>query len=489
MKSFSGGKSPMDVVVDDAGNFLVSDVGDKCVRAYRITDGSIAYVINTSGEGYTLQWPLYVHIVRRRRPPAPHPATKGGGIVAPCTVETFGGGYSIISDTMQRKLLAFDDRGAFVREISLLTLGSHHMIRPRGIWTCSGESFAGSEGGGGGGKAPCFDGDALVVIDDSSDSVECFDSGDYSHVQTLIDSLEGVSLKPKVLRISDDGRLLIVGGATGLVRLLSIKRTYVASYRDLTTCRVNLSDCIVDKKVLNVAIARQLKNFQAKKASYLNRTLGIADGRDIDLKVEVLQQGGQAECREVLNETVDNNSDGVIQINNNEENGESDDDDCVILEDEEEEEEKEDTAGSVKDTSEVMQVNDPSKLVNVVESIAINVVDSTVVDVVDLDDDSFEIIDHVGVDDGDVESDGAVDDADDVEIDEGMVYHAGDIESDAAVVFHLGDILRDAPLVYHQGDIVSDAAVVYYAGDFDSDQDVVDIDNEDGDCVIVLESD
>lgn len=170
ISSFPAGSSPMNVAITCDNFIAVTDVGDKCVRVYSV-EGTLVNTIAQKGRGYELQWPLYVQVT---------------------STNSF-----IVSDVLQRKIFVFDEHGSFVKALQLKTYGANCVLRPHGICLNKNESF--------------------FVVDNALDTVELFRPDD-TYVQTILPSEDGSSIKPKVLRMSVDGQL-VIGGMTGIVKL------------------------------------------------------------------------------------------------------------------------------------------------------------------------------------------------------------------------------------------------------------------------------
>lgn len=170
ISSFSAGSSPMNVAITCDNFIAVTDVGDKCVRVYSV-EGTLVNTIAQKGRGYELQWPLYVQVTANNS--------------------------FIVSDVLQRKIFVFDEHGSFVKALQLKTYGANCVLRPHGICLNQNENF--------------------FVVDNALDTVELFRPDD-TYVQTILPSEDGSSIKPKVLRTSVDGQL-VIGGMTGIVKL------------------------------------------------------------------------------------------------------------------------------------------------------------------------------------------------------------------------------------------------------------------------------
>lgn len=194
ISSFSAGSSPMNVAITHDNFIAVTDVGDKCVRVYSV-EGTLVNTIAQKGRGYELQWPLYVQVASN---------------------DSF-----IVSDVLQRKIFVFDEHGSFVKALQLKTYGANCVLRPHGICLNQNENF--------------------FVVDNALDTVELFRVDD-TYVQTILPSEDGSSIKPKVLRTSADGQL-VIGGMTGIVKLFR----FIESNSKVQAVKVE-QPCIMDVK-------------------------------------------------------------------------------------------------------------------------------------------------------------------------------------------------------------------------------------------------
>lgn len=170
IRSFGGGTSPMALSVTGSDEIVISDAGAKNIHVYSV-EGVLIREIAQQGTGYKLKWPLYSCVARDDS--------------------------LIISDCHLQQVLYFDYKGRYVRTLPLKTYGGSEVLRPHGLCMNKGQD--------------------LFVIDHAIDSIEVF-KRDGTFIQTLVPSEEGTSMKPKVVRVSNDG-FLGIGGMTGTVRL------------------------------------------------------------------------------------------------------------------------------------------------------------------------------------------------------------------------------------------------------------------------------
>lgn len=171
IKAFAAGFSPMGLIVSAKDKIIISDPGEKCVHVFD-TKGKELQKIPTKGKSYQFQWPLYLSEVDE---------------------QSF-----VVSDCHAQKVHKFMNSGRFISTYKLKTFGGNEVLRPHGLCTYNEQD--------------------LFVIDTSLDSVEVF-TWDDCFVQTLLPHEEGISLKPKCMRLNKEGSLLVIGGRKGVVRV------------------------------------------------------------------------------------------------------------------------------------------------------------------------------------------------------------------------------------------------------------------------------
>ena len=174
MSAFPAGASPGSVCATKNDHLVVTDIKKKCLSVYNI-DGEVLRIIPTKGNGYVLDWPMYVATLQ-------------------------GGTNVIVSDSSRQKLFQFcADTGKFYGEFSAHTYQGDQVLRPHGLSV-----------------AP--DGD-IMIVDTAVDSVEVFHSQDRMFLQTLLQAEEvSTGMRLKAVSISSSGHMAI-GCLSGLVRL------------------------------------------------------------------------------------------------------------------------------------------------------------------------------------------------------------------------------------------------------------------------------
>lgn len=170
--SFSAGFSPMSLSVTSRDQLVITDSGSKSINVYSL-QGEVLKTITLDAGECKFQWPLY-------------PA-----------VDTDDNLYVV--DCHAQGVFKFNASGKFVCQMCLNTTPGNMVIRPHGI--CVGDY------------------DDIFIIDMAINSVEVF-AQEGCFIQSLFMMEECANLKPKVLRVSKNGKL-IIGGMTGKVRLLS----------------------------------------------------------------------------------------------------------------------------------------------------------------------------------------------------------------------------------------------------------------------------
>lgn len=179
------GGNPASVAVNNRQELLVCDIGQKCV--YVVNDcGQILRTIPTSVDGcYTLQWPEHILAL------------------ADDSV--------LVCDVHQQCILRFNAEGVFVERLDLRTFGNQKLLRPLGL--CHGLMSM------------------FYVVDGATECVEAFTHHNNNatskprHVQTvfrLATAEETRQLPMKAVRVDVAKRLMLVGGLTGVVRLLQL---------------------------------------------------------------------------------------------------------------------------------------------------------------------------------------------------------------------------------------------------------------------------
>ena len=187
VRSFPAGRAPTNIAVNSSEEIIVTDLADKCVRMFN-KDGSPLRVIESTGKGYQFKWPLYVTVVDEDQ--------------------------LVVVDIYQQVIMIFDHEGKYIRNLPLRTICGNEVLRPHGI--CLSEK------------------NDLFVVDHAIESVEVFTvRGQY--LQTLIPSERNGQLQPKVMRVSPDGRQIVIGGQTGLVRVFSFVSAEDACAAELST--------------------------------------------------------------------------------------------------------------------------------------------------------------------------------------------------------------------------------------------------------------
>lgn len=227
ISSFLAGSSPMNVAVTKDGFIAVTDIGDKCVRLYS-TEGTLLNTITQRGQGYELQWPLYI--------------------------QAYSDNSLVVSDVLQRKVFVFDEHGNCLKALQLRTSGVDSVLRPHGI--CKTKN------------------DAIFVVDNALNTIEVF-SRDDNHIETVLSSAEGAVLKPKVLGMSKDGRL-IVGGMTGGVKLYKlIELEANVQIVNKEEAIIDLHDAPVDTAAVD--IKDQINKIETKQEYFDNDCVIVID--------------------------------------------------------------------------------------------------------------------------------------------------------------------------------------------------------------------
>jgi hypothetical protein len=176
-KSFSCRGNPASVAINNQGELLVCDIGEKCVHVMD-ENGLLLRTIASSVSGsYTLQWPEYIL--------------------------TLPDDSMLVCDVHQQRVLKFGSDGLFAETLPLRTVGNLEVLRPQGL--CQGP------------------GDSFFVVDGATDCVEGFTrKGRY--IQTIFNGSDADSrqLKAKVVRMDNTHQRMLVGGLTGTVKLLHL---------------------------------------------------------------------------------------------------------------------------------------------------------------------------------------------------------------------------------------------------------------------------
>lgn len=173
VRSFPAGESPTNVAVNSKDEIIVTDIGEKCVRMFH-ADGTQIRVIETVGTGYQFRWPLYLNVVDQDK--------------------------FIVADAHLQVIMMFDYKGRYIRNLPLRTICGNEVLRPHGICVTNRND--------------------LLVIDHAVNSIEVFTTEGH-YIQTLIPSETGGQLRPKVMRVSPDGKQLLIGGLMGAVNVFS----------------------------------------------------------------------------------------------------------------------------------------------------------------------------------------------------------------------------------------------------------------------------
>lgn len=226
ISSFLAGSSPMNVAVTKDGCIAVTDIGDKCVRLYS-TEGTLLNTITQRGRGYELQWPLYI--------------------------QAYSDNSLVVSDVLQRKVFAFDEHGNCLKALQLRTSGADSVLRPHGI--CKTKN------------------DAIFVVDNALNTIEAFGRDD-NYIETILSSEEGAVIKPKVMGMSKDGRL-IVGGMTGSVKLYTLIEREVKVQVINKEEAIKLHDASVDTAAVD--IRDQINKIETKQEYFNNDCIIVID--------------------------------------------------------------------------------------------------------------------------------------------------------------------------------------------------------------------
>ena len=173
LRSFLAGHCPLAVAVNRRDEIIVTDVGPKCIYVYR-ENGSLLQTLPLVGSKNSceLKWPQYVAV--------------------DSTDNIF------VADTHLQKVIQFDSMGRHMHTVSLNTMGANELLKPTGICVSSN--------------------DDIFVVDDSLRTVEVFHEG-FLYIQTLVHADQGTVLRPKSMRVSADGKYILIGSVLGTVWL------------------------------------------------------------------------------------------------------------------------------------------------------------------------------------------------------------------------------------------------------------------------------
>ena len=173
LRSFVAGHSPMAVAVNSRDEIIVTDVGPKHVYIYA-EDGTLRQTLPMAGnkDSCELKWPQYVAV------------NSADNI--------------FVTDTHLQKVVQFDSMGWHMHSVSLNTFGMNELLNPTGICVSSNND--------------------IFVVDDSLRTVEVFHEGP-TYIQTLVHAEQGTVLRPRSLRVSPDGKHILIGSAVSTVWL------------------------------------------------------------------------------------------------------------------------------------------------------------------------------------------------------------------------------------------------------------------------------
>lgn len=173
LRSFVAGHCPLAVAVNSRDEIIVTDVGPKHVYVYA-ENGTLRQTLplGCNKDSCELKWPQYV------------------------TVNAADNIF--VTDTHLQKVVQFDSMGRHMYSVSLNTFGTNELLNPTGICISS-------------------DND-IFVVDDSLRTVEVFHEGP-KYIQTLVHAEQGTAQRPKSLRVSPDGKHILIGSSLSTVWL------------------------------------------------------------------------------------------------------------------------------------------------------------------------------------------------------------------------------------------------------------------------------
>ena len=183
LRSFVAGHCPLAIAVNSQDEIVVTDVGPKCIYVYgeNGTRRQTLPLDNSDGGCCKLKWPQYV------------------------AVDTSDNIF--VTDTHLQKVVQFDATGRHMNSVSLCTSEVNTLLKPTGICIGSDNDF--------------------FIVDDSLHTVEVFHDGD-TFIQTLVHADQGAVLRPKSLRVSADGKHILIGGVFSSVWLYKFLPTVVS---------------------------------------------------------------------------------------------------------------------------------------------------------------------------------------------------------------------------------------------------------------------
>ena len=182
LRSFVAGHCPLAIAVNSQDEIVVTDVGPKCIYVFG-ENGTRRQTLplESSDGGCKLKWPQYVAV------------DSSDNI--------------FVTDTHLQKVVQFDATGRHMKSMSLRTSGVNTLLKPTGICIGSDNDF--------------------FIVDDSLRTVEVFHDGE-TFVQTLVHADQGAVLRPKSLRVSADGKHILIGGVFSSVWLYKFLPTVVS---------------------------------------------------------------------------------------------------------------------------------------------------------------------------------------------------------------------------------------------------------------------